>query len=73
MIQGKKRARALWKTAGVGGQTSRERFAEIRSGRIDAQPGTTATGKDPKGECKSEPFGRAIDLAHEPVGAKTVA
>jgi hypothetical protein len=57
MIQGKKRARALWNNAGVGGQTSGEGFAEIRSGRIDAQPGTTATGKDPKGEYKSEPSG----------------
>jgi len=45
------------KVAGVGGQTSRKGFAEIRSGRIDFQPGPTATGKDPGEEHIAKPEG----------------
>ncbi len=34
------------RTAGVGGQTSEEGFAEITPGKTSFQPGLTATGED---------------------------
>jgi len=57
MTRRKKQAYALLGTAGVRDQASEERFAEISSGRIDVQPGPTATGIDLKDERKAEPTG----------------
>jgi len=54
MTQRKKQAKALWGPAVVGGRASKERFAEITSGRSHSQPGLVATGKDSSNEAKAE-------------------
>jgi hypothetical protein len=46
MTQRKKQVYALCGTAVAGGRASKERFAEITSGRSSSQPGLVATGKD---------------------------
>ena len=38
----------------VGGRASKERFAEITSGRSHSQPGLVATGEDSSNEAKAE-------------------
>ena len=43
--------------AGVGGQASKERLAEIKSGRATIQQGLATTGKDPPDEVKAEEGG----------------
>ena len=52
------------RTAGVRGQASEERFAEITPGKADCQPGLTATGKDGGSERKQGDT-EALGLAHE--------
>jgi len=52
----------------IGGQTSKERFVEITSGRTITQQGLTATCKDPphKAHCV-EAGGEGDGLAHESI------
>ncbi len=53
-------------TAGVRGQASEERFAEITPGKADRQPGLTATGEDRESERKQRDT-EALGLTHESV------
>jgi hypothetical protein len=43
--------------AGVGGQASKERLTEIKSGRATIQQGLATTGEDPPDEAKAEEVG----------------
>ena len=64
-------SKCTMRTAGVRGQTSEERFAEITSGKTSFQPGLTATGED----CDSERKQRDREergLTHESVRAMRV-
>ena len=59
------KAEVLWEETGrstrgdaeVGGQASKERLAEIKSGRATIQQGLATTGKDPPDEVKAEEGG----------------
>ena len=71
MTPRKKQANALGGPAVVGDRASKERFAEITSGRSRSQPGLVATGKDSSNEAKAEGGESEMGLAHESVGART--
>jgi hypothetical protein len=53
----KKRANAPTQPTGIGVQASRERLAEITSGRASDQQGLTTTCKDPRRDIELEAVG----------------
>ncbi len=55
------------RTAVAEAQASRERFAEITSGRAITQQGLAATCKDPPTVAKAGRWREGFGLAHEPV------
>jgi len=59
------------RTAGIRGQTSAERFAEITLGKASFQPGLTATGEDGDSE-RTQRDSEERGLTPEPVRARRV-